>query len=277
MQMQTQRIEIEGVSSSPISVNCALLGVSETPSPESAERETLVFLEGWGTSISIYPRLLEHMAHFIPVAAMDYPGFGGTAEPDKPWEVEDFADFVCAFIEKLGLKKVVLMGHSHGGRIAVELASRENLPFTITRMILMDAAGVILPKTAKQKFRQRQYKICRKILELPFCRVLYPDALENLRRSHGSADYLNASPLMRQTLVRCVNTDMTPKMPGIKVPALLIWGEKDTATPIETGETMEKLIPSAALVHVPGAGHFPFVDNWELTARVLASYLNAEE
>ena len=70
---------------------------------------------------------------------------------------------------------------------------------------------------------------------------------------------------------------MTVKMPGVKVPALLIWGEKDTATPIETGEMMEKLIPSAAIIRVPGAGHFPFVDNWELTARVLASYLNAEE
>ncbi len=272
--MQTQRIEIEGVSSHPISVHYVCL--TDSNGVFDPEQETVVFLEGWGTQIKIYTRLLEKMADSKQVAAMDYPGFGETEEPDKPWEVSDFADFVIAFIKKLGLKKVILMGHSHGGRIAVDIAARSALPFSITRLILMDAAGVIPPKTFRQKVRQKQYKICRWILELPPCRVLYPDALENLRRSHGSADYLNATPLMRQTLVRCVNTDMTPKMPKISVPALLIWGEKDTATPIDSGRLMEKLIPDAALIPVPGAGHFPFVDDWALVSKVLDSYFSTE-
>ena len=267
--MQTQRIQVQGFS-----VNYAILGCPDgRPDPD---RETLVFLQGWGTSISIYPKLLEQMAQFVPVVAADFPGFGETAEPDRPWGVGEFADFVIELIRTLGLKKVILMGHSHGGRVSIEIASRQGLPFTITRMILMDAAGVLPKKTAKQKLRQRQYKICRWILELPLCRVLYPDALENLRRSHGSADYLNASPMMRQTLVRCVNTDMTPKMPSVHVPALLLWGEKDTATPLSDGETMERLLPDAALVKVPGAGHFCFIDSWELVSRVLASYLGTE-
>lgn len=268
--MQTQRIQIQGFS-----VNYAVLGCPD--GKLNPDRETLVFLQGWGTSISIYPKLLEQMAQFVPVVAADFPGFGETAEPDRPWGVGEFADFVIELIRTLGLKKVILMGHSHGGRVSIEIASRQGLPFTITRMILMDAAGVLPKKTAKQKLRQRQYKICRWILELPLCRVLYPDALENLRRSHGSADYLNASPMMRQTLVRCVNTDMTPKMPSVHVPALLLWGEKDTATPLSDGETMERLLPDAALVKVPGAGHFCFVDSWPLVSRVLASYLGTEE
>lgn len=268
--MQTQRIQIQGFS-----VNYAVLGCPD--GKLNPDRETLVFLQGWGTSISIYPKLLEQMAQFVPVVAADFPGFGETAEPDRPWGVGEFADFVIELIRTLGLKKVILMGHSHGGRVSIEIASRQGLPFTITRMILMDAAGVLPKKTAKQKLRQRQYKICRWILELPLCRVLYPDALENLRRSHGSADYLNASPMMRQTLVRCVNTDMTPKMPSVHIPALLLWGEKDTATPLSDGETMERLLPDAALVKVPGAGHFCFVDSWPLVSRVLASYLGTEE
>ena len=181
------------------------------------------------------------------------------------------------FMQALGLKRVILMGHSHGGRVSLEIASRKDLPLTVTRLILMDAAGVLPKKTLKQKLRQRQYKICRKILEMPLCRVLYPDALENLRRSHGSADYQNASPLMRQTLVKCVNTDMTPKMPEVSQPALLIWGENDTATPIADGETMERLMPNAALIKVPNAGHYSYLDQWPLVSRVLASYLSGKE
>ena len=168
------------------------------------------------------------------------------------------------------------MGHSHGGRVSIEIASRDTLPFALTRLVLMDAAGVLPKKTFRQKLRQRQYKICRAVLETGFCRALYPDALENLRRSHGSADYLNATPLMRQTLVKCVNTDMTPKMPSIKQPALLLWGEKDTATPLSDGQTMEKLIPGAALVTIPGGSHFPFLEDWGLFSRVLGSYLSSD-
>ena len=270
MQMQTQRIQIGGIN-----VNYTFL--DNRPDAGAPAEETLVFLHGWGTSIGIYPQLLDHMSHFVPVAAMDMPGFGETAEPDKPWGVPEFAEFVIDFMQALGLKRVILMGHSHGGRVSLEISSRKDLPLTVTRLILMDAAGVLPKKTLKQKLRQRQYKICRKILEMPLCRVLYPDALENLRRSHGSADYQNASPLMRQTLVKCVNTDMTPKMPEVSQPALLIWGENDTATPIADGETMERLMPNAALIKVPNAGHYSYLDQWPLVSRVLASYLSGKE
>lgn len=270
MQMQTQRIQIDGLS-----VNYTFLD-HRADTAQPAE-ETLVFLHGWGASISLYPQLLEHMSYFVPVAALDMPGFGETAEPGIPWGVPEFADFIIAFITALGLKKVILMGHSHGGRVLIEIASRKDLPFTVSRLILMDAAGVLPKKTFRQKLRQRQYKICRKILEMPLCRVLYPDALENLRRSHGSADYQNASPMMRQTLVKCVNADMTVKMPAISQPALLLWGENDTATPLASGETMERLIPNAALVKIPNAGHFPYLDQWPLVSRILASYLTERE
>lgn len=270
MQMQTQRIQIDGLS-----VNYTFL--DNRPNSAKPAQETLVFLHGWGTSISLYPQLLAHMSRFVPVAALDMPGFGETAEPGTPWGVQDFADCVVSFIEALGLDRVILMGHSHGGRVSIEIASRKALPFEVSRLILMDAAGVLPKKTVKQKLRQRQYKICRKILELPLCRILYPDALENLRRSHGSADYQNASPLMRQTLVKCVNTDMTPKMPEICQQALLIWGENDTATPLSDGETMERLIPNAALVKVPNAGHFSYLDQWPMVSRVLGSYLSEKE
>ena len=62
-------------------------------------------------------------------------------------------------------------------------------------------------------------------------------------------------------------------MPGIKVPALLIWGENDTATPISDGQTMEKLIPDAGLVTVKNAGHYSYLENWGMVKRVLGSFL----
>ena len=78
---------------------------------------------------------------------------------------------------------------------------------------------------------------------------------------------------MRKTLSNVVNTDMTPYMPQIKVPVLLVWGEKDTATPLSDGQTMEKLIPGSGLAVIQGGSHFPFVENPMQFAGVMAAFL----
>ena len=259
------RIEIDGLD---------VFYMDQGPERPGAFDETVMLLHGWGASSSLYRSIIDRLSVRRRVIAPDFPGFGETAEPDRPWEVRDFADFTLKLIDRLGVEKVMLLGHSHGGRVALDIAARDELPFTLTRMVLMDAAGILPRKTLRQKLRQRQYKIARTILSWKPVRALYPDALENLRRSHGSADYQNASPLMRQTLVKVVNTSMEWAMPRVTVPTLLLWGEDDTATPISDGERMEQLIPGSGLARIPGAGHFCYVDRWPQVARVLDAFLD---
>jgi pimeloyl-ACP methyl ester carboxylesterase len=101
----------------------------------------------------------------------------------------------------------------------------------------------------------------------------HPELLDRLQKKFGSADYSAASPLMRESMVKNVNCDLRGDMPKISVPVLLIWGDRDTATPIADGRIMEKLIPGAGLAVIPGAGHFTFLDNPGLFARILGSFL----
>lgn len=61
-------------------------------------------------------------------------------------------------------------------------------------------------------------------MSIPPMKTLFPDTVENMRKKRGSADYNSATPVMRQTLVKVVNEDLTPLLKDIKVPSLLIWG-----------------------------------------------------
>ncbi|MBQ5874492.1 MAG: alpha/beta hydrolase, partial [Alistipes sp.] len=97
--------------------------------------------------------------------------------------------------------------------------------------------------------------------------------IEQRRAKAGSADYNNASPMMRAILSKCVNEDLCHLMPKIKASTLLFWGENDTATPLADAKRMEKLIPDAGLVTVAGAGHYSFLENMPLFVRVLESFL----
>ena len=100
--------------------------------------------------------------------------------------------------------------------------------------------------------------------------------LNKIRAKKGSSDYSNSTPKMRAILSKVVNEDLKHVMPSIKCPTLLIWGEKDTATPIGDAKIMEKLIPDAGLVSFPNAGHYSFLDNAYQYQAVLRSFLKKE-
>ena len=65
-------------------------------------------------------------------------------------------------------------------------------------------------------------------------------------------------------------------MPDVKAPALLVWGENDTATPLRDAKLMNRLIPDSGLVSFPGCGHYSFLDNPVQFRAVLQSFLNSK-
>lgn len=243
-----------------IKVNYFLIG------PEDSE-EAVVMLHGWGANIGLFSNAAEPISSKYLVAAPDMPGFGETPEPPFDWQVDDYTDFVIEFIEKLGLKKVILLGHSFGGRVIIKLVNRKNLPFTVTKIILVDAAGIRPEKTAEQLKKEKLMKVGKKLL------APAPKLLEKLQTMVGSADYRAASPLMKKILVNVVNEDLSHLLSGITQETLLIWGTLDTATPITDAEKMEKLIPDAGLARIEGVGHYSFLENPVVFDAILESYL----
>jgi pimeloyl-ACP methyl ester carboxylesterase len=237
--------------------------------------ETVVLLHGWASSLQPYRRLMDQLSSKYRVIALDFPGMGRSEEPKEPWDVDGFADFVLAFLEQFEVKKLSLVGHSYGGRVIIKLANRA-LPFAIDKLVLVDSAGIRPAGSKKKSMRQRVYKIGKWFLSLKPVAKLFPGALERLRVKFGSADYAAASPMMRQCLVKAVNEDLSQLLPGIKAPTLLVWGDKDTATPLADAQKMEKEIPNAGLAVIPGTGHFSFAENPGLFARIMASYFGLE-
>lgn len=234
----------------------------------------ILLLHGWGSNIKLFDAMIKHLSPYYTVYALDMAGFGETDEPTEPWCVDDYVDYVLAFCAKMNITETILLGHSFGGRVIIKMLSRDNCPLTVSKIILTDSAGIMPQKSFVSKVRARTYKIGKGFLSLPPVKEMFPDALDNLRKKRGSADYNAASPIMRQCLVKVVNEDLEPLLPKIKQSALLIWGENDDATPLSDGQKMEKSIPDAGLVTLKNAGHYAFLDQWFMFSRVLDSFLN---
>lgn len=224
----------------------------------------VLLLHGWGAPAQSYRLIIDHLSPRCRVVAPDLPGFGGSGEPEKPWSVDDYADFVIKFASAVGLSSPVLIGHSYGGRVIIKLMNRQSLPFTVPKIILIASAGIKPRRGLKYYLKVLPYKAAKR---------LFPALAQKMRGKIGSTDYRSASPVMRGTMVLSINEDLTPLLPGIKPPTLLIWGEKDTATPLSDGRTMEKLIPNAGLVVLRDCGHFCFAERWGQFSRVLDSFI----
>ncbi len=243
---------------------------------DKGEGSAVLLLQGWGTSVELYSAVIDKMAEKYRVLAPDLPGFGASAEPPEPWHVDDYADFVLAFCAKLGIERCIIFAHSFGGRVTLKLMAREALPLTVDKIILTGAAGIRHEPSEAAKKKAAAYQRGKKFLSSAPMKALFPNALENLRNKHGSADYKAASPMMRQVLVNTVNEDLAPLLPKCTPETLLIWGRNDDAAPYEDGQRMEREMPDAGLVTIEGAGHFAFLEQQYLFLRVLSSFLGIE-
>ena len=222
----------------------------------TGEGPDVIVLHGWGARIEAMGPILNGLSSALTMHAVDLPGFGESAlPPTQPWGVSDYAEWTRALIAWLGLDRPALVAHSHGGRIAIRLATTH--PDLIGKLVLVDAAGIRPKRTWTYRRKVLKAKLAKHVLRRLGARGRR--AQERIAAGSASSDYANAGP-MRPTLVKLVNEDLTPELPRVRASTLLIWGDQDDATPVSDGETMERLIPDAGLVVFEGAGHFSYLD-----------------
>lgn len=238
---------------------------------EQGSGTPVLLLHGWGSSCEVYRGIMSALSDRCRLVAPDFPGCGGSDTMEKPWNLDDYCDFVREFMKAVGLHDPIMMGHSHGGRVVLYMTAtgQVNPP----KIVLLDAAGLIPKKTVKQQFRAKSFKAIKRVLTLPVIRNHSGGLLDKARKHYGSADYNAAPEVLRKTLVSLVNTDIRDILPNIKCPSLLIWGENDTATPLEDAKIIEKLIPDAGLCVLRGTGHYSFCERPYEAHAILNSFI----
>jgi pimeloyl-ACP methyl ester carboxylesterase len=233
------------------------------------EGPEVLVLHGWGASIEAVAPIVAGLRDVCAVHVPDLPGFGQTGMPPEPWGVADYANWTRTLIAALGLTRMSIVGHSHGGRVAIHLAAHH--PELVARLVLIDAAGIRAPRTLRWYRRVAMAKLAKHVLGRlgPAGRAL----AGRLVGRAASADYAASDPALRATFVKLVNTDLTALLPEIRASTLLVWGAEDEDTPVSDGEAMARLIPDAGLVVFEGAGHFAYAEQPQRLGLVLRHFL----
>ncbi len=242
---------------------------------QEGDGDTVFVLHGWGANIDAVRPIIDVLNKFFRVVALDLPGFGDSPAPDEPIDSFQYAEIVKQLIDYTGTEKVSLVGHSFGGKLSIVLSSK--YPELVEKVVLIDSAGLIPRRTIKYHLKVGTFKILKKIWNTLFFYKDESNRLKSLYKLFGSDDYQASEGVMRKILVKVVNEDMKPLLKDIQAPTLLIWGDKDDATPLYQGKIMESEIEGSGLVIFEGAGHFSYVDDYGKFKLVLKSFFKISD
>jgi pimeloyl-ACP methyl ester carboxylesterase len=241
-------------SSAELPLNSAVL----TPSTTQSTPPTLVLLHDWGSSLNTLRPLGELLATSCKVVLVDLPGFGLSALPPEAsndgvgWGTYEYSERVKRFLDESSIESCILVGHSFGGRISVQLASR--YPDIIKAVVLIGSHGLKRTRSPIDALRLKGIKL------LGSCAKKIDGATGTRIFAHyfsprfGPADYVAAGDL-RKTLVKTVTEDISAQASRIKAPTLLLWGEEDQQTPLDLARSFKALIANCELHIFPDKGH----------------------
>lgn len=239
----------------------------------SGKGEPIILLHGWLCSLDTMKPIADVLQNF-KVYNIDLPGFGKSDMPEKPFNTDDFGDFLDGFIKELKIENPILIGHSNGGRTIINYAGR-NLG-KIKKIILIDSAGIKPKRKLSYYIRVYTFKTLKKILGIFPDVEMFNNIRERVLGKFGSSDYKNSPEILRKTMSIIINEDQTEKLKNIKVPTILLWGENDEDTPINDGKIMEQNIKESSLIEIKGAGHFSYLDSYNQCMEIITEFIKEE-
>ena len=220
----------------------------------------LLFLHGAGGMPVVLP-FMEQLAQRFEVIVPDHPGYGRSDEPDSLENIHDLAYFYLDFVAALKLERVVLVGNSMGGWMAMEIAVRNTS--RIASIVLVSPAGIAAPgaepadifllspeDTVRLLYHDPQ--LAEERLAIP----VTPESIDlGLKNRHTTAR-LGWEPRLHDP--------MLPKwLHRIDVPVSIVWGAQDRLLPVAMAQELKRLLPQAELKIFERCGHLPHVEKME--------------
>lgn len=219
--------------------------------------DDVVILHGWGQNIEMMQPLANTLYN-KRITIIDLPGFGKSTKINKAISLEGYVELVHELMEELEIKKPFIIGHSFGGKLAIMYAAR----YEVKGVILL--APTVF-KSKEKKFKKNLFKILKTI---PLINRLEEFGKQLL----GSTDYKNATPLMREILVKHLEYDAGNDASLIKAPTIILWGKYDQAVSYYTVSRLEELVKDGALIETDGT-HYAYLEYLPFYSRVINEFM----
>ncbi len=234
----------------------------------------VLFLHGWHGSWRYWFPTIEGVARHFRTYSFDFWGFGDSRSAHRQESIQSYSQQVVRFLDKLGIDRVALVGHSMGGMVALKTAldyperviqvTTVGAPFqgkSLSLLLKLANYGFITNSFARWSWiRRTMFNFFMGDTRDPAVQEIIDDSLKS---SASTLQYAVRSML---------RTDLQPELKKLHVPALIVHGKRDDVVdPRQVN--LFRSIAAAEVVLMPNSRHFPFLDEAEAFNTILLHFL----
>jgi pimeloyl-ACP methyl ester carboxylesterase len=237
----------------------------------------VLFLHGWLGSWRYWFPTMEVVAKQYRTYSFDFWGFGDSRRKQTRESIQAYSDQVIRFLDALGVEKVMLVGHSMGGMVALKTAlsypDRIQRVATVGAPINGDSLSWLLKLTDRPFFADAFARfpwLRRRLFRFFLGQTNDPQVNEVIDDSVKSS-----ANTLRYAVSSMWRTDLTPELPRLRVPALIVHGGRDDIVNPNQADLFGQ-VSMAEVVMMPRSRHFPFLDEADCFNDVLLRFLKAQ-
>jgi pimeloyl-ACP methyl ester carboxylesterase len=264
--MPTKHVDVDGYA-----VNYFHTGRTTLPNvvPDVSKGKLILYLHGAGSNGHFGHKMVDILSAQHSPLSLDFPGHGRSSGTESLKSLTAYSDLVHAFWKKLGLRPAVLVGHSMGGAIAMDLALRR--PEMVESLVLTCTAATFnIPEDRLNTWKN----VMQGRSSQPFTKdSCSPKTPMNIVQE-GWMEQIKTDPRVRYfDLVACTQVDLTTKLGEIRKPTLVLAGQDDVTTPVAQSEQLRDRIPGAKLSVISDAGHWLPLEKPQEACDAILSFL----
>ena len=244
---------------------------------EGGRGEPTLLLHGFGANKDNFTLVARYLKNSCHIIAPDHIGFGESSHPeDVSYSALAQAKRLHQFVQKLGLSEIHIGGSSMGGHIAMTYAAL--YPEEVKSMWLLDPGGVWsapesdLHKKLKEGVNPLIAKNADEFARIYHFTMSKPPPIPRPILDVMARERIDNIELEKKIFQEIKADSVEKRIAGLKIPALIVWGDEDRAISVETAPILHKLLPDSQVIIMKGIGHLPMVEAPGATARAYLKF-----
>jgi pimeloyl-ACP methyl ester carboxylesterase len=246
----------------------------------------VLLLHGWLNSWAVWRTTMEVLGREFKIYALDFFGFGESGDQSEDFSVNNFAALVGSFMDRLGIAKAPLVGHSMGGTVSLLAALR--FPERVVKVAVVGSP--IEGKSLSPLLRFAAWDGWREIADaVPVLYTPIRAGLRPLLRGYGyiisrdgktvgkmlADDFAKLSVMsFLESIGTLHDTDLRDRLHEVTMPVMGVYGMEDRIVSPYQYKVLQTYLPSSQIAIFEKSGHFPMNDDPERFHQTMRDFLN---
>ncbi len=240
----------------------------------------VILLHGWLGSWYLWQETMAYLGRYYRTYALDFWGFGESGRKRSTYAVNDFVDLVDQFMDRLGIGRAPVVGHSMGGTVTLSVAIK--YPYRVSKAVVVGSP--IVGSSLAWTLKLAGY---RPIANLLFSmmgtfrlglKVFSPMISSSPNYSDLLLKDLSLTTLdpFLLSIASLRRIDLRPDLRKINVPVLGIYGDKDTIVDPKQWQPLKDNVLNINIERFVNSGHMPMLDEPQPFMKILKNFIDAE-